>query len=204
MRIRDEAPNAFLIPISDDRSKIWLILILTRLIVGNSITVEGAINVNGWSGRDYVACAVQYPGYSGSGGGILIAAKNLTISDRARITANGGEYAIKEECNSTIIPYRYHEQLIGKRDGGGGRIKILYEQATISPDAVIEAKGWEDGTVHIQQVRSIDQLLNPGDLNGDGVTNHEDLFLLQQSWQQELTPIPGPEETPTPTATPAP
>ncbi len=174
------------------------------MIIGNDVTIEGRINTDGESGWDggNNPCPVPYPGYSGSGGGILIAAKDLTIEDTAHITANGGKYAIEEECNSTIIPYHYHAQLIGKRDGGGGRIKIFYEEGTISPDAVIEAEGWENGTVYIQQVPSIARLMNPGDVNEDGVTNYEDLFLLRQSWHKAVTPIPSPENTPTPTPQP--
>jgi len=172
-------------------------------LIGNTVTISGRIVADGEGGRGD-PCGLQWAGYSGSGGGILIVARNLTIAESARITANGGEYPIKERCWIPDFPIHYYQEAVGKRDGGGGRIKIFYEEGTISPEAIIEAKGWEDGTVHIQQVRSIDQLLNPGDLNGDGVTNHEDLFILQQSWQQAVTPIPSPEETPTPTATPAP
>jgi len=167
-------------------------------IVGNEMIIEGSITADGLRG-DGFPCALWWAGYSGSGGGILIAAKRLTITRTARITANGGEYAIKEPCDIPQNPISYHEELVGKRDGGGGRIKIFYEEGTISPEAVIEAKGWEDGTVHIEQVKSIDQLLNPGDLDGDGVTDHRDLFLLMQSWQKVVTPIPGPAETPSAT-----
>ena len=172
-------------------------------IIGNDITIQGCLNVNGWSGRDFITCAIPYPGYSGSGGGILIAAKNLTITSTARITANGGEYPIKEVCDQYGIPFHYHEELIDKRDGGGGRIKIFYEQGTISPEAVIEAKGWEDGTVHIEQVKSIEDLMRPqSDINKDNVVDQEDLLLLKKEWHQALTPIPVPVDTPTPTQMP--
>jgi len=185
------------------------------ILRGERVILNGIINGNGSKGGDW-SNNPSYPepqrwfgAGGGSGGGILILAKTLTIGPNARITANGGNGGDGYGSFSCGEGY----------PGGGGRIKIFYEEGTISPAAVIESKkgsrpdyheecggdgGAEDGTVHIQQVRSIDQLLNPGDLNNDGVTNHEDLFLLQQSWQQELTPIPGPEETPTPTATPEP
>ncbi len=78
---------------------------------------------------------------------------------------------------------------------------MFYEEGMISDTALIESKAGnvheggslgdaEDGTVHIQRVKSVDQLLNPGDINGDGKTDYEDLLMLMESWQREVTPIP--------------
>jgi hypothetical protein len=163
-------------------------------IKGNNVNINGIIECNGENGpnsesmyctpEDSYSC--QFGGGGGSGGGILILAKNLTIGSNAIITVNGGDGG-----RGQIGSCRYPGYA-----GGGGRIKIFYEQGTISELAVIEAKagvrgretcsegGAEDGTVHIQQVRSIAQLLNPGDINGDGTTDSQDLFLLMQSWHE--------------------
>lgn len=171
------------------------------VIRADNIMIDGLIESNGQNGsnwrNDYNLPEPQryYGGGGGSGGGILIIARRLTIGPQAKITANGGDGG-KGRGSSCWEGY----------PGSGGRIKIFYETGTISELAVIEAKsgtrpefapgacggngGATDGTIHIEKVKSVDQLLNPGDLNGDGKTDHEDLFLLLQHWKKEIIPIP--------------
>lgn len=175
----------------------------------DDMMIDGEVDCNGWTGENWRTAPGYNPpsnspyhfgGGGGSGGGILIIARHLTIGPNARITANGGDGGRGWVDDSCYYGY----------PGGGGRIKIFYEEGTISESAIIEALGGvaptpvehcggnggvEDGTVHIQQVKSVDQLLNPGDINGDGKTDYEDLLMLMDSWQREVTPIPTTAES---------
>ena len=164
---------------------------------GDTIIIDGTIDCNGTAGMawNYDNCNIPpwdpnhtlcyYGGGGGSGGGILILATNLTIGPNAKITANGGDGGLGWAPNFSGYP------------GSGGRIKIFYQTGSIDESAVIEAQpgvapeggsdgGAEAGTVHIQKVNSIAQLLNPGDINGDGTTDSQDLFLLMQSWHDDI------------------
>lgn len=166
-----------------------------RVELYGTVHADGTGGRAGFSGYDEVRryWVASGTGMGGSGGGILILARELVLGASAVIRANGGLF------DKEVLTYEgYRNPPHTMLTGGGGRIKIFYERADIAPTAVIEAKGYEDGTVHLQQVRNIAPLAvqalgmksifidEVADLNGDGTVNHQDLLLLQSQWQKTV------------------
>ncbi len=85
-----------------------------RLIVSDTLTVDGAIRADGGNGNSIGGIDAG----SGSGGSVWIDAN--TINGAGVITANGGQY---------------------ESPGGGGRIALHYVSCTMTP-AQLQARGW--------------------------------------------------------------
>ncbi len=155
--------------------------------------IEGRIAMDGDQGEAALGdprCRYPMPnGGGGSGGGVLLLVNDLNIGTAAYLSASGGDGG-PSNCYLTFC------YCIPGHAGGGGRVKIFYETGILDASAVISATAGrddvipnpfpaEDGTVWIQQVSSIDRLLNPsGDLNNDGIVDERDLILLMKQWHE--------------------
>ncbi len=177
----------------------------TSCVILGKMLMNGAVGYPGDPCPPRDGCNGPWGGGGGSGGGVLILSHDITVGKDAVLSATGGDTPLHPSGGGTAF------------GGGGGRIKIFYEQGHIEPRAKFLVNPGEDaawsqlipaqpGTIWIEKVPSIDQLLHPSaDFNNDGIVNADDALILIEQWHKiEPTLTPTLLPSPTQTMTPAP